>query len=150
VTAGRGPSRRAFVRSGGIALLSLGVEPLFLGRAASALRRRMTGSHPVLVCLLQRGGVDGLGMVVPHGDPLYYRERPHIAVPRRDVVDLDGEFGLHPRLAPLKPWWDAGALAAIHAVGSPTARRSHGDAQDYLESGVPSGKARDGWASRYC
>jgi len=150
VTPGCGVSRRVFVRSGGIALLSLGMEPLFLGRAARAERPRLGGSHPVLVCLFQRGAADGLAMVVPHGDPIYYRERPRIAVPRRDIVDLDGEFGLHPRLGPLKPWWDDGTLAAIHAVGSPAATSSHGDAQDSMECGTPGvNTTRDGWANRY-
>jgi uncharacterized protein (DUF1501 family) len=58
---------------------------------------------------------------------------------------------LHPQLAPLKPFWDAGSLAAIHAVGSPNATRSHFDAQDYMESGTPGVKSTaDGWANRYC
>jgi len=95
--------------------------------------------------------VDGLNMIVPHGDPAYYRERPRIAVPERDVVDLDGHFGLHPRLAPLKPLWDNKSLAAIHAVGSPDSTRSHFDGQDYMESGTPGVKATpDGWLNRYC
>jgi uncharacterized protein (DUF1501 family) len=77
-------------------------------------------------------------MIVPHGEPLYYRERPRIAIPAKDVVDLDGHFGLHPSLAPLKPLWDNKSLAAIHAVGSPDVMRSHRDAQERM----------DGWLSR--
>jgi uncharacterized protein (DUF1501 family) len=143
-------SRRAFVKSGGLALFSLGLDPLFLGRAAYALRRR-TPSSAVLVCLFQRGAVDGLNMIVPHGESLYYSERPRIAIPTRDVVDLDGHFGLHPSLAPLKALWDNKSLAAIHAVGSPDATRSHFDAQDYMESGTPGVKSTaDGWLNRFC
>src|SRR5207302_1552700 len=42
------------------------------------------------------------------------------------------------------------SLAAIHAIGSPDATRSHFDAQDYLESGTPGVKATpDGWLNRY-
>ena len=94
-------SRRVFVKAGGLALFSVGFDPLFLARAAYALHRPTVrlSDRPTLVCLFQRGAVDGLNMIVPHGDPLYYRERPRIAVPERDVVDLDGHFGLHPRLA---------------------------------------------------
>src|SRR6266704_1869801 len=146
-------SRRVFVRSSGLALFSLGLDPLFLARAAYAVDRP-TARPPdrrILVCLFQRGAVDGLHMIVPHGDPLYYRERPRIAVPGSDVVDLDGHFGLHPRLAALKPLWDSKRLAAIHAIGSPDATRSHFDAQDYMESGTPGVKATpDGWLNRYC
>ncbi len=79
-------SRRVFVKSGGLALFSLGLDPLFLARAAyaadyPAIQR---SDHPTLVCLFQRGAVDGLNMIVPHGDGLYYRERPRIAVPAKD------------------------------------------------------------------
>src|SRR4029077_13730330 len=148
-------SRRVFVKSGGLALCSVGLTPLFLARAALGLDRLpppATALHrPILVCLFQRGAVDGLNMIVPHGDPAYYRERPRIAVPEKDVLDLDGYFGLHPRLAALKPLWDSKILAAVHAIGSPDATRSHFDAQDYLESGTPGVKATpDGWLNRYC
>ncbi len=148
-------SRRVFVKSGGLALVSLGMDPLFLERAAYLRYRPLPtptdSNHPILVCLFMRGAVDGLNMIVPHGDPLYYRERPTIAVPSRDVIDLDGFFGLHPRLAVLKPLWDNKTLAAVHAVGSPEATRSHFDAQDYMESGTPGVKATgDGWVNRYC
>src|SRR5256884_5207365 len=147
-------SRRVFVKSGGIALFSVGLDPLFLARAALGLDRLSPPStalhRPILVCLFQRAAVDGLNMIVRHGDPLYYRERPRIAVPGTDVVDLDGYFGLPPRLAALKPLWDSKRLAAIHAIGSPDATRSHFDAQDYMESGTPGVKATpDGCLSRY-
>ena len=146
-------TRRVFVKSGSLALFSLGLDPLFLARAAlTSFRPTVRRSdRPTLVCLFQRGAVDGLNMIVPHGDPLYYRERPRIAVPQADVVDLDGYFGLHPRLAALKPLWDNKSLAAIHAIGSPDSTRSHFDAQDYMESGTPGVKATpDGWLNRYC
>jgi len=147
-------SRRVFVKSGGIALVSLGLDPLFLARAAWRLdrpARPTSGDSPILVCLFQRGAVDGLSLVVPHGDSRYYAERPRIAVPGSDVVDLDGYFGLHPRLAPLKPLWDNKSLAVVHAVGSPDPTRSHFDAQDYMETGTPGRKATsDGWLNRYC
>src|SRR6266581_1211049 len=146
-------SRRVFVKSGGLALVSLGLDPLFLARAAFASGRRAIGpaDHPILVCLFQRGAVDGLNMIVPYGEPAYYQERPRIAVPANIVVDLDGHFGLHPSLAPLKELWDNRSLAAIHAVGSPDSTRSHFDAQDYMESGTPGVKSTgDGWVNRYC
>src|SRR5881409_24085 len=148
-------SRRVFVKSGVLALFSLGLDPLFLARAAFASYRPLPTStalsRRILVCLFQRGAVDGLNMIVPHGDPIYYQERPRIAVPEKDVLDLDGYFGLHPGLAALKPLWEAKTLAAIHAIGSPDGTRSHFDAQDYLESGTPGVKATpDGWLNRYC
>ncbi len=106
----------------------------------------------LLVCLFQRGAVDGLSMVVPHGDPDYYAQRTSIAIARPadgGAVDLDGTFGLHPRLGALKPLWDSGALAVVHAVGSPSGSRSHFDAQDFMDSGTPDvAGTPDGWANR--
>jgi len=144
-------SRRVFVKSGAVALFSMGLDPLFLDRVAYAVRQADRPPGRILVVLFQRGAVDGLNMVVPHGEALYYAERPRIAIPRADVVDLDGHFGLHPSLAPLKPLWDNKSLAIVHAVGSPDSTRSHFDAQDYMESGTPGVKSTaDGWLNRAC
>jgi uncharacterized protein (DUF1501 family) len=144
-------SRRVFMKNGGLALLSVGFAPAFLSRtveAATAVRRK------ILITIFQRGAVDGLNMVVPFGEREYYASRPSIAIPRpndaQGAVDLDGFFGLHPRLAPLKPLWDARQLAIVHASGSPDGTRSHFDAQDYMESGTPGVKStQDGWLNRY-
>jgi uncharacterized protein (DUF1501 family) len=144
-------SRRVFMKNGGLALLSLGFAPAFLARtveAAGSARRK------ILITIFQRGAVDGLNMVVPFGERDYYAARPSIAVPRPGApdgaVDLDGFFGLHPRLAPLKPLWDARQLAIVHASGSPDGTRSHFDAQDYMETATPGVKStQDGWLNRY-
>jgi len=109
----------------------------------------------VLVVIFQRGAVDGLSMLVPHGDRDYYGARGSIAIGRPGAgsdgaLDLDGFFGLHPSLSGLKPLWDERRLAAVHAVGSPDTTRSHFDAQDYMESGTPGVKStQDGWLNRY-
>jgi uncharacterized protein (DUF1501 family) len=143
-------NRRVFLKSGGVALLSLGFAPSFLARTVAAAGTRTK----LLIAIFQRGAVDGLNMVVPHGDAGYYAARPTIAIARPGsadgALDLDGFFGLHPRMAPLTPWWQAGHLAVVHASGSPDATRSHFDAQDYMESATPGVKStRDGWLNRY-
>ena len=144
-------SRRVFMKNGGLALLSLGFAPAFLARtveAAGSARRK------ILITIFQRGAVDGLNMIVPFGEREYYAARPSIAIPRPNgaegAVDLDGFFGLHPRLAPLKPLWDSRQLAIVHATGSPDGTRSHFDAQDYMETATPGVKStQDGWLNRY-
>jgi uncharacterized protein (DUF1501 family) len=143
-------SRRVFIKSGAAAMLSLGFAPGFLTRAAEAADARKR----LLIAIFQRGAVDGLNMLVPFGDAEYYKLRPSIGIaqPGREgaALDLDGFFGLHPRMAPLKPLYDQGLLAAIHACGSPDSTRSHFDAQDYMESATPGVKStRDGWLNRY-
>ena len=144
-------SRRVFMKNGGLALLSLGFAPAFLSRTVEAAT---TGRRKILITIFQRGAVDGLNMVVPFGEREYYASRPSIAIPRpndaQGAVDLDGFFGLHPRLGALKPLWDARQLAIVHASGSPDGTRSHFDAQDYMESGTPGVKStQDGWLNRY-
>src|SRR5205085_4158076 len=76
--------------------------------------------------------------------------RPALSAGPAGALDLDGFFGLHPALAPMKPMWDMGILAPVHAVGSPSSTRSHFDAQDYMETATPDEKGtRDGWLNRY-
>jgi uncharacterized protein (DUF1501 family) len=102
-----------------------------------------------LIVVILRGGIDGLNVVIPHGDSEYYAARPTIAIPRGSLYDLDGHFGMHPALSSLEPFWQNRTLAFVHASGSPDPTRSHFDAQDYLESGVPGSKVTStGWLNR--
>jgi uncharacterized protein (DUF1501 family) len=146
-------SRRAFLKGSALAMFGLGTAPIWLSRAAFAAEE-VGRRKKILVAIFQRGAVDGLNVVVPFGEPRYYELRPSIAVPRPNggptgAVDLDGFFGLHPSLAPLKPLYDSRHLAIVDAVGSPDPTRSHFDAQDYMESGTPGFKAQaDGWMNR--
>jgi uncharacterized protein (DUF1501 family) len=144
-------SRRIFLKNGGLALVSLGFAPEFLARTVAAAQPR----RKVLVTIFQRGAVDGLNMIVPFGERDYYAARPSIAIAAPGsrpecAIDLDGFFGLHPRMAALKPLYDAKQLAIVHASGSPDGTRSHFDAQDYMESATPGVKSTpDGWLNRY-
>ena len=154
-------NRRFFLKSGGIALASLSMSvsaPSFLERAVLGQTRNSItgGKRKTLIAIFQRGAVDGLNMVVPHGERNYYDLRPTIAIPQPDsgnaeaAINLDGFFGLHPSLSSFKPLWDSKRLAIIHAAGSPDNTRSHFDAQDYMESATPGVKStRDGWLNRY-
>lgn len=110
-------------------------------------------SNKKLIVILLRGAVDGLNVVVPYGDRGYYSLRPTIAVqtPGSDlgVINLDSYFGLHPSLQPMMPLWESKSLAFVHASGSPDPSRSHFDAQDYMESGIPGNKTiSTGWLNR--
>jgi uncharacterized protein (DUF1501 family) len=148
--------RRVFVKSGALALVTMGLSPSFLRRTAFGMELRNAPKGKVLICLFQRGAADALNIVVPHGERAYYAMRPSIAIPQPTrnavggAIDLDGFFGLHPALAPLKPLYDRKLLAPIQAVGSPSTTRSHFDAQDYMETGTPDNKGTaDGWLNRY-
>jgi uncharacterized protein (DUF1501 family) len=146
-------TRRIFLKSSAMAMVGIGSTPLWLSRALYAADAP-SPRKKILVAIFQRGAVDGLNVAVPHGEQAYYDLRPTIAIPRPNksadaAIDLDGFFGLHPSLAPLKPIYDAGHLAIVEAVGSPDPTRSHFDAQDFMESGTPGRKATsDGWLNR--
>jgi uncharacterized protein (DUF1501 family) len=146
-------SRRVFLKDGAFALVSLGFAPSFLTRTAFAQGRSARTKQ--LIAIFQRGAVDGLNVVVPFGESDYYQARPSIAIARpgsgeNAAIDLDGFFGLNPRLQPLKRLWDARELGIVHACGSPDATRSHFDAQDYMETATPGRKSTaDGWLNRY-
>jgi uncharacterized protein (DUF1501 family) len=144
-------SRRRFLKSTGISFLAFGLPPAFVLRAAEA---QQSAGKKVLVVVFQRGGMDGLNAVVPFKDRSYYSLRPTIAIAEPAsgegrALDLDGFYGLHPALAPLKSIYDKGHLAFVHATGSPDNTRSHFDAQDYMEIGTPGIKnTPDGWLNR--
>jgi uncharacterized protein (DUF1501 family) len=141
-------TRRAFMKSGAMAIVGTAAIPSFLTRAAWGAVSSGSGNKR-LVVIFQRGAADGLNIVVPHAEPAYYAMRPSINIPRQQVIDLNGFFGLHPAMAPLKPLWDQRHLAIVHAAGSPDTTRSHFDAQGYMESGTPGVKnTSDGWLNR--
>lgn len=154
-------NRRFFLKSGSIALASVGMSlsaPAFLERAVMGQARNAItgGKRKTLIAVFQRGAVDGLNMVVPYGESSYYDSRPSIAIPKPDLanadaaINLDGFFGFHPSLSSFKPLWDSKRLAIIHSSGSPDNTRSHFDAQDYMESATPGVKSTsDGWLNRY-
>jgi uncharacterized protein (DUF1501 family) len=151
-------SRRYFLKSTGLAMASFSAAPSFLVRSAMAQGATSASGkdRPILIAVFQRGAADGISVVPPFGDRSYTSARPQIAVPAprsggaETAIDLDGFFGLHPSLSPLKPIYDEGHLAVVHAVGSPDNTRSHFDAQDYMEAGAPGNKGvSDGWLNRY-
>ena len=149
--------RRVFMRSGAMALVTMGLNPSFLRRTTFGMALPEAAKGKVLICIFQRGAADALNVVVPHADAAYYALRPSIAIARPSLaagaagaLELDGQFGLHPALRSLKPLYERGLLAPIVAVGSPSSTRSHFDAQDYMESGTPDRKGTtDGWLNRY-
>ena len=136
-----GISRRGFLGLGA----ATAATPLLSVRTAYAEGY----SGDVLVVLSLRGGMDGLSLVAPVGDPDYARLRPTIAVPTASGLPTgDRRFALHPGLTALKPLWDAGRLGAVHAVGSPDGSRSHFQATEELERAAPGTSVRTGWLDR--
>lgn len=150
-------TRRSFLQSA-LAGLTFSVFPSWMPRLAFAPKNAVLRGD-VLVCLFLRGATDALNIVVPYGEPEYYRQRPTIAIARPDdarlnaqlrAIDLDGFFGLHPALASLLPAWQAKQLAFIHACGAPDESRSHFQAMELMERGVGTGSGpASGWLGRH-
>ncbi len=152
-------TRRYFLQSTGAALAYLGVSPVLAAPGTAGIRPRAVRAGRTLVCIFLRGGADGLNLVVPHAEDHYYTLRRSLAVPRpgapageagAGAIDLDGAFGLNPRLSALKPLFDEGVAVAAHAVGYDRNTRSHFEEQDTWETGVAGNTINsDGWLNRH-
>ncbi|TDW96219.1 DUF1501 domain-containing protein [Dinghuibacter silviterrae] len=152
-------TRRAFLKNGGLALFGVGLLggiPPFIAEAAAREKVfRLYKKNKILVCIFQRGAMDGLMAVTPYADPYLQTARPTLFMtPAKTgntspLIDLDGRFGLHPALQAFEPVFRDKRLAIVHGIGSPNNTRSHFDAQDYMESGTPFDKATpSGWLNR--
>jgi len=114
------------------------------------------GKRKVMVCIFQRGAMDGLMAVTPFTDTYLQQARPTLfmsaaksSTPGNPLIDLDGHYGLHPSMKAFEPIFREKRLAIVHGIGSPNNTRSHFDAQDYMESGTPFDKGTNsGWLNR--
>ncbi len=138
-------SRRGLL--GGAAVLA-GLSTSIGSAVLTASPARAASANAVLVVLSMRGAHDGLSLVVPYADPVYYAARPNIAIPAETLLAKDGFFGLHPALEPLLPLWNAGEMTAVHACGLPAVNRSHFAAMEELEDADPGSSTRVGWLNR--
>jgi uncharacterized protein (DUF1501 family) len=113
----------------------------------------MYKKNKTLVCIFQRGAMDGLMAVTPFADPALQLARPGLFMRPTAVAgglfNLDDRYAMHPSLKSLFPYFNSKNLAVVHGVGSPNTTRSHFDAQDYMESGTPFAKGTaSGWLNR--
>lgn len=141
-------NRRAFLARSALIGCSLAASPLVTPVSLAA-----TPGDNRLVVILLRGGMDGLDVVRPYGDPAYAALRSDSEIDGPEgAIDLDGYFALHPALLPLMPLWKQGQLGFAHAVSTPYRdKRSHFDGQDLLEAGLADlsdSNSRDGWLNR--
>jgi uncharacterized protein (DUF1501 family) len=134
-------------------LLSLTGSLAVLGALPARLALADAPTEARFVLAIQRGAMDGLHAVPPYADPHYKALRGNLALAAdggtESLLDLDGKFGLHPKLATLKSWYDQGELLVVHAVATPYRERSHFDGQDLLENGTAQPHAgNSGWLNR--
>lgn len=138
------PSRRNFLKNS-LTLAATGTVPgLFFSGSALAAG---TGKRVLLVIHLD-GGCDGLNMVVPYQNPLYYQARPNLALSASTVLPLNGSQALHPAMTALGSLYQNGKVAIVNGVGYPNFNRSHFAAEDIYWTANLSGTGNTGWLGR--
>jgi hypothetical protein len=130
------------------ALLGMSVAAT-LGHSSLSLANAETPNR--LVVVLLRGAMDGLGAVIPYGDPDLMRLRAPLVPPQPGreggMLDLGGVFGLHPALAAMGAMYRDGTMLPLHAIAGPARNRSHFESQDLLEMGSDH-QIDSGWLNR--
>src|ERR1700757_815789 len=152
-------TRRAFLRTSLMGAALSWTVPVFIqqtcmvmhAQAADSATQAMTGrDHPILVVVQLAGGNDGLNTIIPFEDDLYFKARPTIAIPKTQVISLEGGIGLHPSLGPLKALYESGHLAIIQGVGYPNPNRSHFRSTEIWQTASDSNQTlTKGWIGRY-
>ena len=129
--------------------------PLILSRtsaalAAQALQGTSIEKHPnrILVVIELSGGNDGLNTVVPFGDAAYYRARPKLGIPEREVIKVADGFGFHPSMVGFERLYKDGSLAVVHGCGYDHPSLSHFSSMGFWHTGVPNGGEPLGWLGR--
>ena len=103
----------------------------------------------ILVVLQLSGGDDGLNMLVPYGDGLYYDLRPQLGIPADQVLRLSDQLGLHPSLKAFKGFYDQGKLAFVQGVGYENPSRSHFRSMDIWHTARTDASGDQGWLGAF-
>jgi uncharacterized protein (DUF1501 family) len=129
--------------------------------AAIAFSSAGASSNNILVAMFLHGAMDSLNFLAPADDPNYIAARPDTlrvvnsgATPGIALSNgpTKQDWRLHPNAAPLKPIYDAGQLAFVHAAGLQANTRSHFQATDLMERGItdPSQiNSAEGWLTKH-
>ncbi len=107
-----------------------------------------TEKQPILVVLQLTGGNDALNTIIPYGDGTYYDNRRTVRIAQSDVLPIDNQFGFHPAMRAIKPFWDDGKMAVISGIGYPNANYSHFRSMDIWYTCEPDKVATDGWLGK--
>ena len=103
---------------------------------------------PVFVVLQLSGGNDFMSTVIPYNDPHYFEFRKTVGIPEDEALHIDGGFGFHPSMGPLKELYDEGIVAIISGTGYPNPDRSHFRSMDIWHTAEPEAMSSEGWLGR--
>jgi uncharacterized protein (DUF1501 family) len=121
--------------------------PVF-GQAAAALAAQGKAEGKILVVLELSGGNDGLNTLVPWGDDAYYKHRPNLGVPKKEVRAIDQHFGFSAGMAGFEKLYKDGKLAIVHGCGYENPSFSHFTSMAYWHTAAPNSGEEYGWVGR--
>lgn len=133
----------------GLAVVANADHVMARALAQSPLPGLPGGTGRCLVIVNLNGGNDGLNCVVPHGNPQYYQLRPSLAIAAGDVLRIDGNVGLNPKMRSFKAMYDKGMVAIVQGVGYPNADHSHFRSSEIWQTAAPERYEHTGWLGRY-
>ena len=152
-------TRREFLRTTVLGSALSWTVPVFLAdtfaalqsAAADAATQIVTGKDSTILVVLQMaGGNDGLNTVVPYGNDHYHQARPKLGLSAAQVLDLNGQIGLHGAMTGFKSLYDSGQLAVVQGVGYPNPNRSHFRSTEIWQTACDAEKVEKyGWLGRY-
>ena len=144
-------SRRDLLRAGMYGVcVSAGASlpvPVF-GQAAAALAAQGQADGKILVVLELSGGNDGLNTLIPYGDDAYYKHRPNLGVPKKEVRPIDAHFGFSGGMAGFERLYKDGKLAIVHGCGYENPSFSHFTSMAYWHTAAPNSGEEYGWVGR--
>ncbi len=145
-------TRREMLRWSASVIAGTYFMPAFLTRTVWSLEQapRRQPDERFLVVVQLGGGNDGLNTVIPFRNEEYYKARPTLAVPKKEVLRLTDDLGLHPEMRALADLFEQGDLAIVQAVGYPNPNRSHFRSMEIWHTAVPERRdIQHGWLGRF-
>jgi uncharacterized protein (DUF1501 family) len=144
-------SRRDLLRAGmyGVSVSAGSALRMSLfGQAAAAVAAEAASNGKILVVLELSGGNDGLNTLVPYGDDAYYKHRPNLGIPRKQLRAIDDHFGFSHGMAGFERLYKSGKLAIVHGCGYENPSFSHFTSMAYWHTAAPNSGEPYGWVGR--
>jgi uncharacterized protein (DUF1501 family) len=144
-------SRRELLRAGmcGVCVSAgAGLPVRVFGQAARALAAQGATDGKILVVLELSGGNDGLNTLVPYGDDAYYKLRPNLGIPKKQLRVIDDHFGFSGGMAGFERLYKEGKLAIVHGCGYENPSFSHFTSMAYWHTAAPNSGEEYGWVGR--
>ncbi len=140
-------NRRQFIRNTSL-ISSTCLMPQFLKALNITNGLAFEGKKLIIVQL--SGGNDGLNMLVPYTNDLYYSLRPQISLSTDLLINLNNMAALNNKLPHIADMYNHNEALFINSVGYPNPNRSHFRSMDIWHTASDADKYIDtGWIGRW-